>query len=398
MIKIIFGDIIGEKGGYDMLINFAVAGFASIDQLQELTFSAFIGQKILSTKYEQNYILSSVNRPTKSSVIFGNNAVGKTNILYALLGLQQMISTGLPIKDERFFNRLSDTISFEIIVESDEGNSFEYTIQVNKNEQIIIEKLIKNQDIIFKFSDNRLYSELLDNKIQEIYSRESTSTLLSKLKDFITDIYNEFVATINNISVVTDMFLNSDVKWFNITFSNKHKELIQNNKELAIQILRQVDPTIKDIEFEERISDDSDTPNYDVKIVRLDEYKQPIRFLLAFESKGIKRIVFLLINLLEVHLGKTILVDELDASISTKSLILLFNEIINSSKNKKGQLIVTSHNLELFDLSLFAPQQIYIVSKDHSLSTVINSLADFQLRTNKKRLALEFLQGSFEVI
>ena len=391
-----------------MLINFAVAGFASIDQLQELTFSAFKGQKIISTKYEQNYILSSVNRPTKSSVIFGNNAVGKTNILYALLGLQQIISTGMPIKNERVFNRLSDTIFFEIIVESDEGNSFEYKIKVNKNEQIIYEELIKNQDIIFKFSDNRLYSLSLDEKIQDIYSRESTSTLLSKLKDslpgdchlkdFITDIYNEFVTTVNNISVVTDMFLNSDVKWFNITFSNKHRELIQNNKELAIQILRQVDPTIKDIEFEERISDDSDTINYDVKIVRLDDNQQPVRFLLAFESKGIKRIVFLLINLLEVHLGKTILVDELDASISTKSLILLFNEIINSSKNRKGQLIVTSHNLELFDLSLFAPQQIYIVSKDHSLSTVVNSLADFQLRTNKKRLALEFLQGSFEVI
>ena len=309
-----------------------------------------------------------------------------------------MISTGMPIKNERVFNRLSDTISFEIIVESDEGNSFEYNIQVNKNEQIIVEKLIKNQDIIFKFSNNELYSDLLDDKIQEIYSRESTSTLLSKLKDFIIDIYNEFVSTINNISVVTDLFLNSDVKWFNITFSNKHKELIQNNKELAIQILKQVDPTIKDIEFEECISDDSDTLSYDVKIIRLDEHKQPVRFLLAFESKGIKRIVFLLINLLEVHLGKTILVDELDASISTKSLILLFNEIINSSKNKRGQLIVTSHNLELFDLSLFAPQQIYIVSKDCSLSTIVYSLADFQLRTNKKRLALEFLQGSFEVV
>jgi hypothetical protein len=202
-----------------------------------------------------------------------------------------MISTGMPIKNERVFNRLSDTISFEIIVESDEGNSFEYTIQVNKNEQIIVEQLIKNQDIIFKFSNNELYSDLLDDKIQEIYSRESTSTLLSKLKDFITDIYNEFVATINNISVVTDMFSNSDVKWFNITFSNKHKELIQNNKELATEILKQIDPTIKDIEFEERISDDSDTLSFDVKIIRLDEHKQPVRFLLAFESKGIKRIV-----------------------------------------------------------------------------------------------------------
>ena len=46
-------------------------------------------------------------------------------------------------------------------------------------------------------------------------------------------------------------------------------------------------------------------------------------------------------------MGKTIIIDELDSSISTRSLILLFNKIINSPQNEHGQLIVTTHNLTL---------------------------------------------------
>ena len=93
---------------------------------------------------------------------------------------------------------------------------------------------------------------------------------------------------------------------------------------------------------------------------------------------------------------KTIILDDLDSSISTRSLILLFNKIINTSQNKNGQLIVTTHNLNLFDLTFFAPEQLYVVYKDENLTTKINSLADFKLRSNKKNLASEFLKGQFE--
>ena len=39
-----------------MLIDFSVAGFASIQKRQELTFCAFSGQRIKGTKYEDNYV------------------------------------------------------------------------------------------------------------------------------------------------------------------------------------------------------------------------------------------------------------------------------------------------------------------------------------------------------
>ena len=74
-----------------------------------------------------------------------------------------------------------------------------------------------------------------------------------------------------------------------------------------------------------------------------------------------------------------------------------FNHIINSNSNTCGQLVVTSHNLELFNINLFAPEQIYITTKDQTSSTIVNSLADFDLRSNKKRLAIDYLQGKFEV-
>ena len=126
------------------------------------------------------------------------------------------------------------------------------------------------------------------------------------------------------------------------------------------------------------------------------ELTEVAKYSFAFESNGVKKISAIIISLLKVYMGKTIIIDELDSSISTRSLILLFNKIINTSQNKNGQLIVTTHNLNLFDLTFFAPEQLYVVYKDENLTTKINSLADFKLRSNKKNLASEFLKGQFE--
>lgn len=90
-------------------------------------------------------------------------------------------------------------------------------------------------------------------------------------------------------------------------------------------------------------------------------------------------------DLLEVYEGKTIVIDELDSSISTISLIKLFNNFINVDSNIKGQLIVTSHNLFLFDNNIFEPQQIYIVNKKEDLSSELYSLVEFKIRSEKEK-------------
>lgn len=380
-----------------MLIDFSVAGFASIQKRQELTFCAFSGQRIKGTKYEDNYILTSESRPAKSTIIFGNNAVGKTNLLHAIDSLIHIIKEEKIFSNNRLFNILSNNIQYNITVESKQENLYQYSLVIDKNQTVLSEKLEQNNKIIYKFEDNILSSDVLEDAVTEIYSRKSTATILSKIKDFISDIYIDFIDTINSISVITDPFINSDVKPFNITITEDQRILIEENKDLTLEILAQLDGTISSIELEKRTIAEEESVSYDVYIVRDLGEQDPVRLPLAYESKGIKRIMAILTSLLRVHNGRTVLIDELDASISTKSLILLFNHIINSNSNTCGQLVVTSHNLELFNINLFAPEQIYITTKDQTLSTIVNSLADFDLRSNKKRLAIDYLQGKFEV-
>lgn len=380
-----------------MLIDFSVAGFASIQKRQELTFCAFSGQRIKGTKYEDNYILTSESRPAKSTIIFGNNAVGKTNLLHAIDSLIHIIKEEKIFSNNRLFNILSNNIQYNITVESKQENLYQYSLVIDKNQTVLSEKLEQNNKIIYKFEDNILSSDVLEDAVTEIYSRKSTATILSKIKDFISDIYIDFIDTINSISVITDPFINPDVKPFNITITEDQRILIEENKDLTLEILAQLDGTISSIELEKRTIAEEESVSYDVYIVRDLGEQDPVRLPLAYESKGIKRIMSILTSLLRVHNGRTVLIDELDASISTKSLILLFNHIINSNSNTCGQLVVTSHNLELFNINLFAPEQIYITTKDQTLSTIVNSLADFDLRSNKKRLAIDYLQGKFEV-
>ena len=380
-----------------MLIDFSVAGFASIQKRQELTFCAFSGQRIKGTKYEDNYILTSESRPAKSTIIFGNNAVGKTNLLHAIDSLIHIIKEEKIFSNNRLFNILSNNIQYNITVESKQENLYQYSLVIDKNQTVLSEKLEQNNKIIYKFEDNILSSDVLEDAVTEIYSRKSTATILSKIKDFISDIYIDFIDTINSISVITDPFINPDVKPFNITITEDQRILIEENKDLTLEILAQLDGTISSIELEKRTIAEEESVSYDVYIVRDLGEQDPVRLPLAYESKGIKRIMAILTSLLRAHNGRTVLIDELDASISTKSLILLFNHIINSNSNTCGQLVVTSHNLELFNINLFAPEQIYITTKDQTLSTIVNSLADFDLRSNKKRLAIDYLQGKFEV-
>ena len=42
-----------------MILNFAIEGFTSFNERQEISFTAFNKQRIKNTKYEENYVLES---------------------------------------------------------------------------------------------------------------------------------------------------------------------------------------------------------------------------------------------------------------------------------------------------------------------------------------------------
>lgn len=169
------------------------------------------------------------------------------------------------------------------------------------------------------------------------------------------------------------------------------KITLENQKKEVLQIVKLLDYTVEDFQFE-KLGVVNDETMYDIYFLRENTKN---KFYLGNESKGIRKIINLMLGLLEIYEGKTVVIDELDSSISTISLIKLFNNFINVEENLKGQLIVTSHNLFLFDNNIFEPQQIYIVNKKEDLTSELYSLAEFKIRSEKENLYHDFLKGKY---
>lgn len=375
-----------------MLLYFSVGGFCSFKDVQDLFFTAYSGSRLKNTKYEKNFYLDKKNRVMKSAVIFGANASGKTNLILALERVKSIILDGITLpKDfkEKNLNYDSNSIKFEIGVLDKEKNRYEYSIEFSRD-RILYEKLESNDNIIYEFKDNTLSSKKLSEEINKIFSIVSTETILKKLRDFKIDEINRFILSLEDIEIKRSRVMNYESKETNNHIDESLKLVLQNRKEEVLQIVRLLDYTIKDLRFE-KIGVNSDD-RYAIYFLR---ERSENEFYLGNESEGIKKIVNLMIDLLQLYEGKTVIIDELDSSISTVSLIKLFNKFVNTDNNIQGQLIVTSHNLFLFDNNIFDPQQIYIVNKREDLSSELYSLVEFKIRSEKENLYHDFLKGRY---
>ena len=378
-----------------MLLEFKVGGYYSFKDIQELYLTPYPGTRIKNTKYEDNFSSFKKNRIMKSAIIFGSNASGKTNIILALERIVDIISNGINLPKDFDVNRLnydSKSVALELSIITNSEDIFNYSIEFNQN-NIIYEKLEKNDTVIYKFNNNTLESELniLSQDILKIFSIRSTDIFLKKLKDFNIKEIEVFIEEIKNIKIKRDNILNSEAKEALQHIPQNQKSILEKNRIKLVSLLKLLDYTISDFSFE-KIGNLNEEILYQMYILRT---AKNIKFYLGNESEGIKKIMNLIYDLLDIYNGKTIIIDELDSSISTQSLIKIFNDFVNVKENINGQLIVTSHNLFLFNNNIFEPQQIYIVNKKEDLTSELYSLAEFNIRSEKENLYHDFLKGKF---
>ncbi|WP_294727420.1 ATP-binding protein [uncultured Fusobacterium sp.] len=376
-----------------MLLYFSVGGFCSFKEIQDLFLTAYSGTRLKNTKYEKNFYIDKINRIMKSAVIFGSNASGKTNLILGIERLKEIIFDGINLpKDfnEKNLNYDSKSIKFEIGILDQKKDIYDYSIEFQK-EKLLYEKLECNNKIIYEFKNNILSSKKFPKEVLKIFSISSTETILKKLKDFQLEEVNNFVFSLSDIIIKRNREINYESKDVPNIVAENIKITLENQKKEVLQIVKLLDYTVEDFQFE-KLGVVNDETMYDIYFLRENTKN---KFYLGNESKGIRKIINLMLGLLEIYEGKTVVIDELDSSISTISLIKLFNNFINVEENLKGQLIVTSHNLFLFDNNIFEPQQIYIVNKKEDLTSELYSLAEFKIRSEKENLYHDFLKGKY---
>ena len=376
-----------------MLLYFSVGGFCSFKKTQDLFLTAYSGTRLKNTKYEKNFYIDKINRIMKSAVIFGSNASGKTNLILGIERLKEIIFDGINLpKDfnEKNLNYDSKSIKFEIGILDKKKDIYDYSIEFQK-EKLLYEKLECNNKIIYEFKNNILSSKKFSKEVLKIFSISSTETILKKLKDFQLEEVNNFVFSLSDIIIKRNREINYESKDVPNTITENTKIRLENQKKEVLQIVKLLDYTVEDFQFE-KLGAVNDEIMYDIYFLRENTKN---KFYLGNESEGIRKIINLMLGLLEIYEGKTVVIDELDSSISTISLIKLFNNFINVEENLGGQLIVTSHNLFLFDNNIFEPQQIYIVNKKEDLTSELYSLAEFKIRSEKENLYHDFLKGKY---
>lgn len=389
-----------KKEGSAMILEFSVGGFLSFKSKQTVFFTPAKGSRISNTRYQDNFHLNRNYRPMKSLLLFGDNASGKTNWFYALDKMKNIIKNGLGDVNENTFNKHSDNMSFGVSVLDDDDDVFDYYISFNRKGYIVYEKLEKNNTTVFEFCNDNLYIYTTTKNNEEIkvleklFSKASTNTLLLKLKDILEIPIDSFFDCIDNIKVVSESLVNREIKGVPVSlFTEEIKNRIENLKDVVLSILQSLDKTIIDFKFDKKIIDDKGKREFEMILIRANgDY-----FDLNSESLGIKKIVSLLPNMLQIYNGKSIFIDELDSSIGSKALINLFNSFINSENNTSGQVIISTHNLTLLDLNMFKASQLYMVNKNSDLATVLHSLEEFDFRSEKRGINELYMKGAFDV-
>lgn len=368
-----------------MILKFEISGFASIKDKIVLDFNAIQNQRLKNTRYEYNYFLDK--RVSKNIVLFGNNATGKTNILKSMSILFEIIFNGLNISQiQNLINNNSNFISYSIKVINKNNQIYTYNLSFDK-EKVIYESLQKNDDYIYKFKDNKLtFSSYKQH--ENIFSVVSRDTILNKLRDNNIRNIVDFKRTLNQYTYSDTINLSEILDKYNeiIPFSKNVKDILIDNKDLVLDILSMLDVSISDFSFID-LKDD----RFSLIIIR---DTQEIVF--EKESTGIKKIIELIPYIIvSINNGGTILIDELDSSISTRSLIYILNGVINSSINTKAQFIISSHNPLIFDIDILSPAQIYIVERENN-STTTKSLKEYDLRNDKKKAYISYLRGDYD--
>ena len=421
-----------------MIVDFTVKNFRSIKEEQTLSLLASASAK----DKESEKTIYSPNEPNirllRSSLIYGANASGKTNLLGSLSAFTYFIITSsdlkvgdrIPIYDPYRLDRNSpgEPIRFELEFIADDNIRYRYSVECTQSEVIFEELLFypnKQEALLFL----RVKGEPTKFGTQLKGKKRSINSILLENQLFLSKAAN------NNHEQLREIyyFLKNNIRFHTkANSSDRHPSSFtttklwrdnqdpQTFKDQLVSLLLSSDFGISDIvleidpNIESKVTFPAFVPDEEKKQILEDLKARPItyhkkyegkeeigtvRFELAEESAGT-------INMYEIggkliqtlRKGWTLIVDELDSSLHTMLSAHIISLFEDPKINVNGaQLIAATHDVSLLDPELLNRDQIWFTEKDKFGATELYSLDDFdknQVR-NDTNFGKWYLDGRF---
>lgn len=431
-----------------MLINFRVENFLSFDQMA--TFSMTTGR---TKSHQKNIIKTKCIDILKFAAIYGANASGKSSFVTSISFSQSMILNG--ISDELVSNLYNRNgvgnekrkTKFEYEIKIGEKiysygfsmnmfeNSFveEWLYDITKKDQIIFTRG-KEIEINFDYlnldesninrlkvyaddvgnNDLQLFINALNSDKKRIVSRNG-DTIFTHLFEWFRDILevispdeatSDFALTYKN-----EKYLNKLSNYLDLNDTGIKHVLLEKSdgridgmsigleKRIRAKMLSDM---LKDKEKSKQRGAMLRTPKgiYTFELeddelqmfeIKFEHGDSNIKYSLNEESDGTIRLVELF-SVLFSKKDKVFVIDELDRSLHP---LLTYNFVQSFlDKEENSQLIVTTHEDRLLDLTLLRRDEIWFVKKDNNGDSRIYSLEEFKERFDKN-IMNAYLDGRY---
>ena len=415
-----------------MLIEFSVSNFASFKD--PVTFS-MVGSNYLkehegkNEEQDLNIIESGVDKLKllKSSVIYGANASGKSNLLSAFAFIKKFIKSS---SNESQAEDKIPVIKFMLSTESDkEPSSFEIVFlyeQVRYRYGFEVDEDKIHSEWLFSLGINSSSKEILlfkrESQIIKINKRffkegigledktRENALFISVVAQLNGEISNKILKWFKNLGVISGLndstlgytigkfqkdenFKNKLVNFLKLINLGIEKIEISEIDKPNLEPLREDAPKeLKDVyvvlqDLEEKFKRIKEIKNIVVDISVLhkkfddsDKWINDIALDFSLESEGTRKLIGLLGPIFDtLENGKILIVDELDSRLHTLltiEIIKLFNS--KNSNNKNAQLIFASHDTNLLRKEIFRRDQIWFTEKNDFGSTDLYSLVDYK--------------------
>lgn len=437
-----------------MLISFKISNFLSFDAKIEFLMRAG------TVRDAFHHVIKGKGRNDvdilKSAIIYGSNASGKSNFIKAIEFAKEIIVKGLSkTATENKYFRLDNTnidkpTEFEFEFKYN-GKMYAYGVVLSLKDRKIKEEwlfeLLKTTDKpIFerKVLENgksdiglSLKLDAEGNNRFDVYKKDIKDTQL-----FLSEINDKDIDDIENIISFKNAFdwfkknlviIYPDTKLRGLNFVGNDEEMknafryflekfktgVQGvetleqdiDSELPSKLHEEIlndlnENAVKGVSFHlgKKTFNFSKNDSGEIKMFKLNT-KRPIKnsiemanFEVDEESDGTRRIMDFIPALVGLaKTDKTYLIDEIDRSLHPELTQKILEVFYENTQNIESQLIVTTHESSLLDLSLLRRDEIWFVEKDKNGASQMYSLEQFKPRHDKE-VRKSYLQGRYGAI
>jgi hypothetical protein len=401
-------------------------------------FRSFLGDQALSyiTSHDRTHEsthciatgIKAIPRLSRSALIFGPNASGKSNLLAALSTLRDLVLNSTSLTDARFAalytpfqlgpSRLQPT-EFEIDVLH---NRIRYRYSISYNAQ----RVISEQLLVYRTGKSQRWFERRFSNTDQADAWETFSPNFHGPREVWRKATRPKALFLTTAAQLNSELLLPLFHWFEHCLSivfpqdvadlSSLAKLIQDPqfKARALRLLHSADIPIDDLRISERdhVSADSSASKIQenahvsrgggrpqIEFLHSQGGGYPIWLDAAYEAAGTHRLLGLLGPLLAtIDNGKLLAIDEFDTSLHPLLARFVIGIINQSAANSRSaQLLLTSHNTTLMDLDILRRDEIWLVELDAMSTSLLSPLLRSSPRKHEM-VAKGYLRGRYGAV